>query len=58
MKIYNIRVRREYVGYYSILANNLDEAEIKASNLLTSQTDDEIYPLDDFEEFDPKEFKE
>ena len=51
MKIYNIRVRREYVGYYSILANNLDEAEIKASNLLTSQTDDEIYPLDDFEEF-------
>ena len=53
---YFIRVRKEYVGYYEVEADTLREAEWKAEGFLREETDDEVCPSVDFEEFDPKDF--
>ena len=58
MKTYHIRVREEKVGYYSVKAESLNEAELKAWYKLKGETDGEVCPSIDYEEFDPKEFEE
>ena len=57
MKTYHVRVREDKVGYYSIKAKSLDDAEKKALYNLRGETEGEICPSVDFEEFNPKEFK-
>ena len=47
---YNIRVRAEYVGYYSVKANSLHEAEQKAQEILFEEMNDEVDGSFDFEE--------
>jgi hypothetical protein len=55
MDKYFIRVRKEYIGYFEVEAENLKEAETKAEDLLREGTDDEFCPSVDFEEYHPKE---
>ena len=57
MKTYHIRVREEKVGYYSVKAESLNEAELKAWYKLKGETDGEVCSSIDYEEFDPKEFE-
>tara|TARA_B100000287_G_C20046811_1_gene548672 strand:+ start:333 stop:509 length:177 start_codon:yes stop_codon:yes gene_type:complete len=57
MKTYNIRVRAEYVGYYSVKAKSLNDAEQKAQEMLFEQMNDDVDGSFDFEEYDPEEFK-
>ena len=57
MKTYHIRVREERVGYYTVKAESLNEAEKKAHYNLLGETEWEICPSVDFEEFDPEDFK-
>jgi hypothetical protein len=57
MKTYHIRVREERVGYYTVKAESLNEAEKKAHYNLRGETEGEICPSVDFEEFDPKDFQ-
>ncbi len=54
---FHIRVREERVGYYTVKAESLNEAEKKAHYNLRGETEGEICPSVDFEEFDPKEFQ-
>jgi hypothetical protein len=59
MKTYFIkRVREEKVGYYSVKAEHLYQAHSKAYSKLKGETEGEVCPSIDFEEFDPKEFEE
>lgn len=57
MNKFFIRVRKEYVGYFEVKAENLKEAETKAEDLLNEGTDDEFCPSVDFEQYNPKEFE-
>ena len=50
-------MREERVGYYTIKAESLNEAEKKAHYNLRGETEGEICPSVDFEEFDPKDFQ-
>jgi len=52
-KIFNIRVRAEYVGYYEVKAKDLSQAERKAELLLEQDMNDKVYPSIDVEEYDP-----
>jgi hypothetical protein len=58
MKTFHIRVREEKVGYYSVKAEHLYQAHSKAYSKLKGETEGEVCPSIDFEEFDPKEFEE
>jgi len=58
MKTYHIRVREEKVGYYSVKAEHLYQAHSKAYSKLKGETEEEVCPSLNFEEFDPKEFEE
>ena len=57
MKTYHIRVREERVGDYTVKAASLNEAEKNAHYNLRGETEGEICPSVDFEEFDPEDFK-
>ena len=52
---YNIRVRAEYVGYYSVEANSLHEAEQKAQEMLFEEMNDAVDGSFDFEETEGEE---
>ena len=52
MKTYNIRIRAEYTGYYKVKATSLNDAEIKASQKLFDEMNDEVDGSFDFEEFE------
>jgi len=56
MKTYNIRVRADYVGYYKVEAESLDDAEAMAQQQLFNEMNDEVDGVFDFEEYDEKEF--
>ena len=55
MKTYHIRVREEKVGYYSVRAESLAKAEIRALYNLRGETEGEVCPSVDYEEFNPKD---
>lgn len=48
MKTYHIRVREERVGYYTVKAESLNEAEKKAHYNLRGEIGGEIIPSVDF----------
>jgi len=56
MKTFHIRVREEKVGYYSVKAEHLYQAHSKAYEELKGEKNP--YSTFEFEEFNPKEFKE
>ena len=57
MKTYHIRVREERVGYYTVKATDMFQAQAKAYYNLRGETEGEIVPSINFEEFDPKDLK-
>ena len=57
MKTYYIRVRADYVGYYKVEAESLDDAEAMAQQQLFNEMNDEVDGVFDFEEYDEKEFE-
>ena len=57
MKTYNIRVRADYVGYYKVEAESLDDAEAMAKQQLFDEMNDEVDGCFDFEEYDETEFE-
>lgn len=57
MKTYNIRVRADYVGYYKVEAESLDDAEAMAQQELFNEMNDGVDGVFDFEEYDEKEFE-
>ena len=58
MKTYNIRVRADYVGYYKVEAESLDDAEAMAQQCLFDEIRErKIDSIFDFEEYDEKEFE-
>ena len=54
-KTYHIRTKCEYVGYYTIKAKDLDEAESIAQTKLLSEMNIEVDGSFDFSKFDPNE---
>ena len=56
MKTYNIRVRADYVGYYKVEAESLDDAEAMAQQELFNEMNDEVDGCFDFEEFEDETF--
>ena len=56
MKTFHIKVREEKVGYYSVKAEHLYQAHSKAYEELKGEKNP--YSTFEFEEFNPKEFKE
>ena len=54
-KTYHIRTKCEYVGYYTIKAKDLDEAESIAQTKLLSEMNIEVDGSFDFRKFDPNE---
>lgn len=54
-KTYHIRTRCEYVGYHTVKAKDLNEAESKAQTKLLSEMNDQVDGSFDFSEFDPNE---
>ena len=57
MKTYNIRVRADYVGYYKVKAESLDDAEAMAQQELFNEMNDGVDGVFDFEEYDETEFE-
>ena len=57
MKTYNIRVRADYVGYYKVKAESLDDAEAMAQQQLFNEMNDGVDGVFDFEEYDETEFE-
>ena len=55
MKTYNIRVRADYVGYYKVEAESLDDAEAMAQQQLFNEMNDGVDGVFDFEEFEDEE---
>jgi len=55
MKTYNIRVRADYVGYYKVEAESLDDAESMAQQELFNEMNDGVDGVFDFEEFEDEE---
>ncbi len=53
-KTFNIRVREEKIGYYSLQAKNLPEAEEKALSKLRGETEGEVCPAVEFSFFVPE----
>ena len=56
-KTFHIRVRAEYVEYYEIKANSLNDAEQQAQDLLFKEMNDQVDGSFDFEEYDIKNRK-
>ncbi len=54
---FHIRVREEKIGYYTVQAETLAEAERKALYTLRGETEGEGCPAVNYEQFDPKEFE-
>ena len=57
MKTYKIRVRADYVGYYKVEAESLDDAEAMAQQQLFNEMNDGVDGVFDFEEYDETEFE-
>ncbi len=55
LKTYYIRVRAEYVGYFPVKANNLEDAEQAAIQELFEGMNDEYDASIDVEEYQPEE---
>ena len=55
MKTYNIRVRADYVGYYKVEAESLDDAEAMAQQQLFNEMNDGVDGVFGFEEFEDEE---
>ena len=56
-KTFHIRVREEKIGYYTVEADTLAAAEREALYRLRGETEGEVCPAVDYEQFDPKEFE-
>ena len=56
-KKFHIRVRREYVAYYTIEAEHYYQACSKADERLSEEMNDQVDYSFDCEEFDPKDFQ-
>ena len=54
-KTFHIRVRAEYVEYYEIKANSLNDAEKQAIDKFHLEKDDNGDPSIDIEEYDPND---
>ena len=54
-KTFHIRVREEKIGYYTVKAKTLAGAEREALYKLRGETEGEVCPAVDYEEYDPKE---
>lgn len=56
-KVFNLRIRVEYVAYYQIEAENLEQAEALARDRLSEEVNDQVQGSEDITEYDPKEFE-
>ena len=56
-KTFHIRVREEKIGYYTVEAETLADAEREALYRLRGETEGEVCPAVNYEQFDPKEFE-